>query len=185
MRTEICIKIDQIHILSWEIEVRFSVGGLGEKWHADAYRTWQLCKWKINYHFCIKKWCDHTPIHWYKLENASSWELSRNPAHMYPPHPQGFSIKGKESWLESGPAFEKSGQACIWLQKCQREAKQRQARAGERQTNNKQKSLQESKLSSGNAETGQEDSSCSTFRLIEVIWTCILGFRVWWTWSRW
>ena len=67
----------------------------------------------------------------------------------------------RESKPESGPAFEKSEQACISLQKCQQEETQRQAKAGERQTNNKQKSLQEAK-SSGCAEAGQGGSSCGT-----------------------
>lgn len=116
------------------------------------YSTWQLSDWKINYHL----WNISVKVH--TLEKTACGGLSIPLTWL---HLTLMVSDERESKPESGPAFEKSEQACISLQKCQQEETQRQAKAGERQTNNKHKSLQEAK-SSGCAEAGQGGSSCGT-----------------------
>lgn len=88
---------------------------------------------------------------WY---NAASGEVSRNPADMYPSHPHDFSIKSKRERACAG--------SCLWkirvgLHMTSKLPERSKTKAGERQTNNKHKSLQEAKSSSGMCRSRAQD----------------------------
>lgn len=76
------------------------------------------------------------------------------------------ALKPRESRLESGPAFEKSGQACIRLQKCEREKRNKgnQSREEDKQTTTTKNPSRKPNSRVVCAEARQEDSSRSTSR---------------------
>lgn len=146
------------------------------KWEMGSGRMQQLC---THITFVINSVTGHQGVHWCELENADSG--GEDPAHMRPSRPRGFGRWGvNERAVESRPTFlKKSEAACIWLQKCRREAKTK-AGEGRRETNNKQKSLEDAESRSGMCWGRPGGLKLHHLeRLIEVIWTCVLGFRVW------
>lgn len=150
--------------------------------------SWLLCKQKTIIVSVTDNVIVHHWGHWYKMETAASDE--RNVSHdwsdsytMLPSHPQGFCIKVKweEAWIT----------ACLRIglhltSKVQERSKTK-ASNGRRKTNKQRTNIPPgSKIVEWDMLKEPGGLKLEHFwRLIEVIWKCVLGLRVWWTWSGW
>lgn len=127
----------------------------------------------------------HQWVHWYKFEDAASggnWaEIQLTCVHLIL---VVLALKPRESRLESCPAFEKSGQACKRLQKCEREKRNKGNQSREE---DKQTTTTTTKIPPGSQivewyvlRQGRRTQAVALPKINRgYIWTCVLGFWVW------
>lgn len=94
-----------------------------------------------------------------------------------------LALKPRESRLESGPAFEKSGQARIRLQECERKKRNKgnQSREEDKQTTTTTKIPPGSQIVEWYVlRQGRRTQAVALPKINRgYIWTCVLGFWVW------
>lgn len=130
------------------------------KWEMGSGHMQQLC---THITFVKNSVIGRQGVYWCELENAASGaEVQLTCVHLALVVFRRWEVN--ESAVESRPAFlKKSEQLAYDFKSASEKQKRRQAKAGERQTTNKNPSRTPNR-GVGCAEAGQEGSSCSTSR---------------------